>query len=159
MIVDDDEDVLLSAKLLLKRYFTKVVTAPHPRELNRLISTERPELILLDMNFRLGFNSGEEGLYWLQHIKDVDAQIPVILMTAFGEIELAVEALKLGASDFILKPWQNEKLMAQLEKTLPSGRMALPKEMAGLAVLLASPAASYMTGGVYANDGGYLIGG
>ncbi|MEL6625613.1 MAG: sigma-54 dependent transcriptional regulator [Bacteroidota bacterium] len=118
LIIDDDEDVLLSAQLMLKRHYEKVVTAPHPRELNHLLSRERPHLVLLDMNFRLGFNNGEEGLYWLQHIKDVNPDIPVILMTAFGEIELAVEALQLGASDFILKPWENEKLRDKISKAL-----------------------------------------
>ncbi|MEO1384242.1 MAG: sigma-54-dependent Fis family transcriptional regulator, partial [Bacteroidota bacterium] len=63
LIIDDDEDVLLSAQLMLKRHYEKVVTAPHPRELNHLLSRERPHLVLLDMNFRLGFNNGEEGLY------------------------------------------------------------------------------------------------
>lgn len=118
LVIDDDDDVLLSAELLLKRNYTRILTDSHPRDLNQLISKEKPDLILLDMNYRVGFNDGEEGLYWLSHIQDINPEIPVILMTAYGEVELAVQALKMGANDFILKPWKNEQLLEKIEKAL-----------------------------------------
>ncbi|MEM8891367.1 MAG: sigma-54 dependent transcriptional regulator, partial [Bacteroidota bacterium] len=118
LVIDDDDDVLLSAELLLKRTFTRILTDTHPRDLNQLISKEKPDLILLDMNYRVGFNDGEEGLYWLSHIQDINPEIPVILMTAYGEVELAVQALKMGANDFILKPWKNEQLLEKIDKAL-----------------------------------------
>lgn len=120
LVIDDDEDVLLSAKLLLKRSFERVVTHSHPRDLNQLLSSEKPDLVLLDMNFRVGFNDGEEGIYWLQHIKDIRPDLPVILMTAYGEVELAVRAVKLGAFDFVLKPWTNEQLLQKVSLALKS---------------------------------------
>lgn len=122
LVIDDDEDVLLSAKLLLKRSYTSVITKSHPRELNTILSQEKPDLVLLDMNYRVGFNDGEEGLYWLSHILDVNPDIPVILMTAFGEVELAVNALKIGAVDFVLKPWENDTLDAKIKEVLRSSR-------------------------------------
>ncbi|MEL6252055.1 MAG: sigma-54 dependent transcriptional regulator [Bacteroidota bacterium] len=118
LVIDDDEDVLFSAELLLKRNYTRILTDTHPRDLNQLISKEKPDLVLLDMNYRVGFNDGEEGLYWLSHIQDINPEIPVILMTAYGEVELAVQALKMGANDFILKPWKNEQLLEKIEKAL-----------------------------------------
>ncbi len=118
LLIDDDEDVLLSAELLLKRNYSKIITRSHPKDLNSLISREKPDLVLLDMNYRVGYNDGEEGLYWLSHIFDVNPDIPVILMTAFGEVELAVKALKIGATDFILKPWNNEELLKKIEAGL-----------------------------------------
>ena len=111
LIIDDDEDILLSAQLLLKREYSNVITQNNPKEINQLISTVDLDLILLDMNYRVGFNDGKEGIYWLKRIKEVNPEIAVILMTAYGEVELAVEAIKIGALDFILKPWNNEKLL------------------------------------------------
>lgn len=114
LVIDDDSDILLSAKLFLKNRFTNVLISNHPTELNKLLSTENIDLILLDMNYRVGFNDGKEGLYWLKHIKEIKPDIVVILMTAYGEVELAVEAIKTGAFDFILKPWSNEKFLATI---------------------------------------------
>lgn len=130
LVIDDDEDVLLSAELLLKRSYSRIITCAHPKELNSLISREKPDLILLDMNYRVGFNDGAEGLYWLSHILDVNPDIPVILMTAFGEVELAVNALKLGAADFILKPWTNDKLSAKIEEVLEAKEKKSTKNIA-----------------------------
>ncbi len=121
LIIDDDDDILISAKLFLKQHFALVVTCNSPREMNALLSDHKPDLILLDMNYRKGINDGKEGLYWLRHILEIDANHQVILMTAFGDVELAVNALKTGARDFILKPWNNDKLLATLQTTLDSG--------------------------------------
>jgi len=118
LIIDDDEDVLLSAKLLLKKHFTNILTRNSPKELNQLLSTESIDVIILDMNYRIGFNDGKEGMYWLKHIMSVRPQMVVILMTAYGEVELAVDAIKKGAYDFILKPWTNEKFLATIHAGL-----------------------------------------
>ena len=112
LIIDDDDDVLLSAKLLLKQNYSTVITRNNPSDMNRLISTEDIDMIFLDMNYRLGFNDGKEGLYWLNHILEIKPNMVVVLMTAFGEVNLAVQGIKKGAFDFILKPWSNDKLLA-----------------------------------------------
>lgn len=122
LIVDDDEDVLTSARLLLKQHYEKVFTASDPREINSMLNKSQPDLILLDMNFRKGVNDGREGLYWLNHIKEVSAETQVILMTAYGEVEIAVQAIKKGAFDFVLKPWTNEKLLTTIGTALKYGR-------------------------------------
>ena len=115
LIIDDDEDVLLSAKLLLKKLYENVITRNNPKEINQLISEENIDVVVLDMNYRIGFNDGKEGIYWLKHILSVNSKMVVILMTAYGEVELAVNAIKMGAFDFILKPWSNEKFLATKE--------------------------------------------
>ncbi len=118
LIIDDDEDVLLSAKLLLKKHYTTVITKSSPKEINQLISTKNIDVIVLDMNYRIGFNDGKEGIYWLKHILNINESMIVILMTAYGEVELAVNAIKNGAFDFILKPWSNEKFLATIHAGL-----------------------------------------
>lgn len=122
LIIDDDEDVLLSAKLFLKKHFTNILIRNSPKELNQLLSTESIDVIILDMNYRIGFNDGREGMYWLKHIINVRPQMVVILMTAYGEVELAVDAIKKGAFDFILKPWTNEKFLATIHAGLELSR-------------------------------------
>ncbi|OUR93911.1 sigma-54-dependent Fis family transcriptional regulator [Flavobacteriales bacterium 34_180_T64] len=114
LIIDDDDDILLSAKLLLKKHYTNIITKSSPKEINQLITTENIDVIVLDMNYRIGFNDGKEGLYWLNHIMSINDKMIVILMTAYGEVELAVNAIKQGAFDFILKPWSNEKFLATI---------------------------------------------
>ncbi len=118
LIVDDDPDVLTTARLFLKHQFTSVDTRNHPRDLNEVLSTSDVDLILLDMNFTKGDNDGREGLYWLNHIKEISPDTLVILMTAYGDVELAVSAIKKGATDFVLKPWKNEKLLATMNAAL-----------------------------------------
>lgn len=122
VVVDDDEDVLTSARLLLKQHYQKVETFNDPRNINAALARLQPDLILLDMNFRRGTNDGREGLYWLEHIKEVSPETEVILMTAYGEVETAVKAIKKGAFDFVLKPWTNEKLVSTVENALKFGR-------------------------------------
>ena len=115
LIIDDDEDVLLSAKMLLKNSYSQVLTLNDPKKINEVISRENIDLIVLDMNYRIGINDGKEGMYWLEHILSINDKIVVILMTAYGEVELAVKAVKMGAFDFILKPWTNEKFLATVQ--------------------------------------------
>ena len=117
-IVDDDADVLTSARLFLKQHFQKVSTNEDPKSLNQLLTKNKIDLVLLDMNFRKGRNDGAEGLYWLQHILEISPHTQVVLMTAYGEVELAVNAIKNGAFDFVLKPWTNEKLLSTLNNAL-----------------------------------------
>jgi DNA-binding NtrC family response regulator len=114
LVIDDDDDILLSAKLFLKQHFRQVITCKSPKEINVLLSRNEIDLILLDMNYQKGASDGREGLYWLEHILSIDRDHVVILMTAYGNVELAVQAIKKGATDFILKPWENEKLFATL---------------------------------------------
>lgn len=122
LIVDDDEDILFSARVWLKKFFTNVISISSPQKIISTINENEIDAILLDMNFRRGFEDGKEGLYWLSEIKEINKDIPVILMTAYGEVELAVEALKKGATDFILKPWNNEKLYASVNLAVDLSR-------------------------------------
>ena len=114
LIIDDDEDVLLAAKMLLKKHAKEVLIEKNPKKIPFLLNNDSFDLILLDMNFSKDITSGKEGFYWLEQILDKDPQAVVILITAFGDVEMAVKALKAGATDFVLKPWQNEKLIATL---------------------------------------------
>ncbi|OSY89244.1 ATPase AAA [Tenacibaculum holothuriorum] len=110
LIVDDDDDILFSARISLKKYFSEIITANNPKKISNHLTNATVDVVLLDMNYRIGFEDGKEGLYWLKHIKEVSPETTVILMTAFGSVNLAVEAIKQGATDFILKPWNTEKL-------------------------------------------------
>ena len=122
LIVDDDEDILFSARVWLKKFFEEVITINSPKKIIPTLNENNVDVILLDMNFRRGFEDGKEGLYWLKEIHEINKNIPVILMTAYGEVELAVEALKKGATDFILKPWNNEKLYASVNLAVDISR-------------------------------------
>lgn len=122
LIVDDDEDILFSARVWLKKFFTEVSCLSQPKNIIKLMSEQQVDAVVLDMNFRKGFENGRDGLYWMQEIRALEPGIPVILMTAYGEVELAVEALKNGASDFILKPWNNEKLYASVSLAVDISR-------------------------------------
>ncbi len=110
LIVDDDDDILFSARISLKKYFTEIITTNNPKKIGNHLTEQTFDVVLLDMNYRIGFEDGKEGLYWLQRIKEISPETTVILMTAFGSVHLAVEAIKQGATDFILKPWNTEKL-------------------------------------------------
>jgi two-component system response regulator HydG len=112
LVVDDDEDILTAARLLLKQQGWQVHTERGPRNLNTLLQERSFDVILLDMNFSSESNSGREGFDWLKKILEVDPSSVVVLITAFGDVEMAVRAIKEGATDFVLKPWQNEKLVA-----------------------------------------------
>ncbi|NDK56703.1 sigma-54-dependent transcriptional regulator [Pontibacter fetidus] len=115
LIVDDEEDILTAGRLLLKQYFTSVKTTSDPYQIPAILTEQPIDVVLLDMNYSAGATSSKEGLHWLKQIKQLDPKVTVILMTAYGDIELAVRALKEGASDFVLKPWQNDKLVAILK--------------------------------------------
>lgn len=114
LIVDDDPDILTAGKLLLRRHYQRVDTTADPRELPALLGAEDYLAILLDMNFGPGEASGEQGLNWLRQIMALDADAAVVVITAHGDVGLAVEAMKVGAADFVSKPWENERLLATL---------------------------------------------
>ncbi len=118
LIVDDDEDILTAGKLLLKRHYRRVDTCPDPTELPRLMAETDYAAIMLDMNFGPGESEGTEGFFWLQRILELDPDAVVVLITAHGGVDVAVEAMKIGATDFISKPWQNEKLVATMSASV-----------------------------------------
>lgn len=114
LVVDDDADVLTAARLLLRNYFARVLTPEDPNDIPALMDAERIDVFLVDMNFAIGRNQGAEGRKWLQKIRSLDPDAVVVLMTAFGDLNTAVRAMREGAADFVLKPWQNDKLVATL---------------------------------------------
>ena len=118
LIIDDDEDVLLAAKLLLKKHAHQVIIEKNPKKIPFLLNNDTYDVILLDMNFSKDITSGKEGFYWLNQIIEKDPRAVVILITAYGDVEMAVRALKDGATDFVLKPWQNEKLLATISTAI-----------------------------------------
>ncbi len=112
LIVDDDVDVLFTAKTILKHQYEHVSTESSPNRLETLLKKESIDLVILDMNFKAGITSGNEGLYWLRRIKELNPDVHVLMNTAYGDIQLAVESMKLGAVDFLVKPWEKETLLA-----------------------------------------------
>jgi DNA-binding NtrC family response regulator len=114
LIVDDNEDLLKAAKMYLKRHFAQVDIEKNPEALPGLMNQEDYDVILLDMNFTKDVSSGSEGYYWLEKILQIDPSAVVVLITAYGDVQMAVKAIKAGATDFVLKPWENEKLLATL---------------------------------------------
>ncbi len=118
LIIDDNEDLLLAARLFLKQHFSLVHTEHDPEKIPSLMNNENYDVILLDMNFTMDATSGVEGFMWLDKILQIDSSAVVILITAFGDVEMAVQAVKAGATDFVLKPWQNEKLLATISSAL-----------------------------------------
>lgn len=118
LIVDDDPDILTASKLLLKRQFEHIVICNEPTEIPKLMARFRFDAILLDMNFGPGESSGQQGFTWLEKVLQIDPQAVVVMITAHGGVNVAVEAMKLGATDFVAKPWQNEKLIATLSSAV-----------------------------------------
>ncbi|RRA99772.1 sigma-54-dependent transcriptional regulator [Larkinella rosea] len=118
LIIDDDVDVLSAAKLLLKRHYPQVDIEKNPERIPFLITNGNYDLVLLDMNFQRDNSSGREGFLWLDRILDIKPTTAVVLITAYGDVEMAVRAIKSGARDFVLKPWENDKLLATLQSAL-----------------------------------------
>lgn len=128
LIVDDNKNVLSALQLFLQDEFDAVITLHNPNTLVTTIHTKKIDVVLLDMNFKAGISSGNEGLYWLKEIKGIDKNIEVVMFTAYGDVELAVKALKLGACDFVLKPWDNDKLLATLNSAFKLRKSSLKVE-------------------------------
>ncbi len=118
LVVDDNRSILSALELLLGRHFARVATIPSPNRLMAAIDAEKPDVVLLDMNFSAGINSGNEGLFWMREIKRRDPSIRIVLFTAYADYDLAVRAIKEGATDFVVKPWDNLKLIATLRAAL-----------------------------------------
>ena len=114
LIVDDDEDILIAGRLMLNRTFAQVLTCRQPETIPELLRLHQFDAVLLDMNFGPGESSGKQGLEWLEQILEIDPKIVVVMITAHGNIDTVVEAMKRGATDFVAKPWQNEKVVATL---------------------------------------------
>lgn len=134
IIVDDNRNVLAALKLLLAREFRQVIALPSPNTLLRQIEATPPDVVLLDMNFSAGLNTGNEGLYWLREIKRRFPTLPVVLFTAYADIELAVAGMKDGAADFVVKPWDNERLIATLTRACTKSNAPKRAEKADSAV-------------------------
>lgn len=115
LIIDDNKSILSALEILLQFECKKVYTISNPNQISSYQNLKEIDIVLLDMNFSAGINSGNEGLFWLNEIKKKVPDLPVIMMTAYGSVDLAVQALKRGAVDFILKPWNNEKLLATIK--------------------------------------------
>jgi DNA-binding NtrC family response regulator len=118
LIVDDDPDVITAVKLLLKPEVKEVVTNRNPANIPSLLAERNYDLMLLDMNFTGSVNTGNEGIYWLRRSKEIKPDACVIMITAYGDIDLAVRSLKEGAADFVVKPWHNEKLLLTIKDVL-----------------------------------------
>jgi DNA-binding NtrC family response regulator len=114
LVVDDDKDVLTTARIALKQKFTHVITETDPENILNYLKNEEVDVVILDMNFKPGVTDGSEGLFWLTRILEFDSGISVVMNTAYGDIKIAVEAMKIGAVEFIVKPWESEKLIATI---------------------------------------------
>lgn len=115
LIVDDKMSVLNSLELFLKYHFSEVLICNNPNKIPKLLETEYIDVVLLDMNFAAGVNTGNEGLFWLRKIQKINNRIAVVFFTAYGDVDLAIKAIKEGATDFVMKPWDNNKLLATLK--------------------------------------------
>ena len=140
LIVDDQEEILFSAKMILKKHFETIFTENSPKKIISILSENEINVVLLDMNYRIGFEDGREGIHWLKEIKTLSPQTIVILMTAFGKIDTAVEGIKIGAFDYVLKPWNNEKLLEIIDKAVAESRKNNKK------VIAEKPAKNYFVG-------------
>ena len=122
LIVDDNEDILFALNLLLQPHVEKVKVTTQPERIEHFMKTFQPDVILLDMNFTKDADSGQEGFHWLKKIKKNDPDVVVIFITAYADTEKAVRAIKAGATDFISKPWEKEKLLATVSSAIEIGR-------------------------------------
>ena len=121
LIVDDNPSILTALRYCLEALFERILTIDRPDEILKTMAQEETDIVLLDMNFTLGVNSGQEGLLWLRTIRKHHPQTPVVLLTAYADVSLAVKGLKNGAADFITKPWDNEELVRKLKDVLDMG--------------------------------------
>ncbi|KGO91848.1 sigma-54-dependent transcriptional regulator [Flavobacterium subsaxonicum] len=122
LIIDDQEDILFASRMVLKKHFETIYTLNNPKNVVTLLAENQIDVVLLDMNYRIGFEDGREGIYVLKEIKALSPQTAVVLMTAFGHVQTAVEGLKNGAADYVLKPWDNEKLVEVVKTAVDQSR-------------------------------------
>lgn len=123
VVVDDNPTILTALKICLTAEFERIVTLTSPDTLvSTLSNEEQVDVVLLDMNFSLGVNTGQDGLFWLRTLKKRHPDTPVVLMTAYADVQLAVKGLKNGAADFVTKPWDNDELVRTLRDAVDKGR-------------------------------------
>jgi DNA-binding NtrC family response regulator len=118
LVIDDDRDVLSTANMVLKQHFSEVITLEQPADIPKFVKGRNIDVVLLDMNFSPGITTGQEGIHWLKTIRELDSDVHVLMNTAYGDIKIAVDAMKHGAIDFLVKPWTREKLLACVKATL-----------------------------------------
>jgi len=118
LIVDDNKSILTAMRYLLEGTFEQIITLDRPDDILKQMAQQPTDIVLLDMNFNLGVNSGQEGLFWLRTIRKQHPQTPVVLLTAYADVALAVKGLKSGAADFITKPWDNDELVHKLKDVI-----------------------------------------
>ena len=139
LVIDDDADVLTALRLLLKPFVAEITVEKNPGNLSSLLSRNNFDVIILDMNFNGLVNTGNEGIYWLNRIKEIAPATDVILITAYGDIDLAIRSLKEGASDFIVKPWQNHKVIESIKEMLQNrkkqGSRSIKPSVAGTKII------------------------
>lgn len=122
LIVDDNPAILTALKICLAGVFTRIMTLSSTDRLVATMSEEHVDVVLLDMNFSLGVNTGQDGLFWLRTLKKLHPDTPVVLMTAYADVQLAVRGLKNGAADFVTKPWDNDELVRTLRDVVEKSR-------------------------------------
>ena len=128
IVIDDNPAILTAVKICLADVFERVVTMNKPEGIIERLQQERVDVILMDMNFSLGVNTGQEGLMWLTAIHRRFPDVPIVLITAYGDVRLAVRALKNGASDFVTKPWDNDDLIRILKDAVDKSRQVMTLE-------------------------------
>lgn len=128
LVVDDNPAVLTAIKISLRGHFDQIVTLAEPEEIMKTMNQTAVDVVLLDMNFSPGVNSGADGLQWLKTIHHHHPDIPIVLMTAYADIRLAVNALKSGATDFVTKPWDNNELLHVLKDAIGKAKEVVPLE-------------------------------
>lgn len=128
LVVDDNPAILTATKITLENVFQNVFTLSSPDKIIDTIRQESVDIVLLDMNFTAGVNSGQDGLLWLRCIRKVYPNLPVVLITAYADIQLAVNGLKLGAADFVTKPWDNDQLIRILKDAVDASKQVVPLE-------------------------------
>lgn len=122
VVVDDNPAILTALRICLDSTFERVITLASPDSLPATLQQEKVSIVLMDMNFTLGMNTGQEGLTWLRTLRHLHPQLPVVLFTAYADVQLAVKCLKAGASDFVTKPWDNDELLRTLKDAVDKGQ-------------------------------------
>ena len=128
LVVDDNPAILTAVKISMQTVFARIITLSRPEAVLATLQTEHVDVMLLDMNFSLGTNTGQEGMMWLTAFHRRHPALPVVLMTAYADVQLAVRAMKNGAVDFVTKPWDNDELIRTLKDAVDAGREILPLE-------------------------------
>ena len=155
LVVDDNLGIRQALKILLPICFDPVETISSPSTLVSMLESFRPDVVLLDMNFNTSINTGNEGLYWVSEIKKMVPDVEVVLFTAYADIQLAVEGMKRGAFDFVVKPWDNEKLIGILTSARDKARRAMGRDTRSASGMTTKGPG--MTGDVEAGSAGNIM--